>query len=40
MVIPDLLEMANMTKLNEIIERFADEETPLDKRLQRILESL
>jgi hypothetical protein len=26
--------------LNEIIERFADEETPLDKRLQRILESL
>jgi hypothetical protein len=40
MVIPDLLELADMAKLNEIIERFADEETPLDKRLQRILESL
>lgn len=40
MVIPDLLELADMGKLNKIIERFADEETPLDKRLQRILESL
>ena len=26
--------------LNKMIEMFADEETPLDKRLQRILESL
>jgi len=40
MVIPDLLELADMGKLKKIIERFADEETPLDKRLQRILESL
>ncbi|NWF91315.1 MAG: hypothetical protein HXY46_00220 [Syntrophaceae bacterium] len=39
MAIPDLLELADMGKLNKIIERFADEETPLDKRLQRILES-
>jgi hypothetical protein len=40
MSIPDLLQLADMAKLKEIIERFADEETPLDKRLQRILESL
>lgn len=40
MVIPDLLELADMGKLNKVIERFSDEETPLDKRLQRILESL
>ena len=40
MSIPDLLQLADMAKLKEIIERYADEETPLDKRLQRILESL
>jgi hypothetical protein len=40
MVVPDLLELANMGMLNKIIERFANEETPLDKRLQRILGSL
>ena len=40
MVIPDLLQLAHMEKMNDIIERYADEETPLDKRLQRILESL
>lgn len=40
MVIPDLLELADMERLKIIIERFSDEETPLDKRLQRILESL
>jgi hypothetical protein len=40
MVIPDLLELADMERLRIIIERFSDEETPLDKRLQRILESL
>jgi len=40
MVIPDLLELVDMGKLGIIIERFSDEETPLDKRLQRILESI
>ena len=40
MVIPDLLELANKEKLMEIIERCNDEETPLGKRLQRILESI
>jgi predicted nucleotidyltransferase len=40
MVIPDLLELANRETLMAIIERFSDEETPLDKRLQRILESV
>lgn len=40
MVIPDLLELADKTKLQEIIERYSDEEAPLDKRLQRILESI
>jgi hypothetical protein len=40
MVIPDLLEVADMERLRTIIERFSDEETPLDQRLQRILESV
>ncbi len=40
MVIPDLLERADMEKLKTIIERFCDEETPLDQRLQRILEHI
>ncbi len=40
MVIPDLLELVDMKRLNELIERFVDEETPLDKRLQRILERI
>jgi predicted nucleotidyltransferase len=40
MVIPQLLEWADMKKLKSIIERFSDEKTPLDKRLQRILESI
>ncbi len=40
MVIPDLLELADMERLEIIIERFSDEETPLDKRLKRILESV
>lgn len=40
MVIPDLLELADMERLRTIIERFSDEETPLDQRLQRILESV
>jgi DNA-binding Lrp family transcriptional regulator len=40
MVIPDLLELADMEKLGIIIERFSDEETPVDKRLQRILGSI
>ena len=37
MVIPDLLDLADMERLRGIIERFGDEETPLDQRLQRIL---
>jgi hypothetical protein len=40
MVVPQLLELADMKKLKSIIERFSDEKTPLDKRLQRILESI
>jgi hypothetical protein len=40
MVIPDLLELVDMERLRTIIERFSDEETPLDQRLQRILESV
>jgi DNA-binding Lrp family transcriptional regulator len=40
MVIPDLLDLADMERLRAIIERFSDEETPLDQRLQRILESV
>ncbi len=40
MVIPHLLEQADMRLLNEILGRFSDEKTPLDKRLGRILESL
>jgi len=40
MVIPYLLEQADMPLLNEILGRFSDEKTPLDKRLGRILESL
>lgn len=40
MVIPDLLDLADMERLRTIIERFSDEETPLDQRLQRILESV
>jgi hypothetical protein len=40
MVIPDLLELADIETLRTIIERFSDEETPLDQRLQRILGSI
>lgn len=40
MVIPDLLQLADRDKLTAIIERYTNEETPLDKRLQRILESI
>jgi len=40
MVIPHLLEQADMRLLDEILGRFSDEKTPLDKRLGRILESL
>jgi hypothetical protein len=40
MVIPHLLEQAEMQLLNEILGRFSDEKAPLDKRLGRILESL
>ncbi|MCK4403481.1 MAG: hypothetical protein KAW02_00195 [candidate division Zixibacteria bacterium] len=40
MVIPQLLEQADMKLLNNIIKRFGDEKTPPDKRLRRILESI
>lgn len=40
MIIPYLLEQADMQVLNEILGRFSNEKTPLDKRLGRILESL
>jgi len=40
MVIPDLLELADEEELTAIINRYSNEETPLDKRLQRILESI
>ena len=40
MVIPYLLEQADMHLLNEILGRFSDEKTPLDNRLGGILESL
>ena len=40
MVIPYLLGLADMKRLRGIVERFGDEETPLDQRLQRILESI
>jgi hypothetical protein len=39
-VIPDLLELADMEKLEGIIDRFSDEETSVDKRLQRIFGSI
>jgi len=40
MVIPDLLELAEKGRLTEMIERYSNEEIPLDKRLQRILGSV
>jgi predicted nucleotidyltransferase len=40
MVIPQLLEQADMKLLNDIIKRFSDEKAPLDKRLRKILESI
>jgi hypothetical protein len=40
MVIPQLLELVDIKKLKSIIDRFTNEKTPLDKRLQRILESI
>ena len=40
MVIPYLMEQADMRLLNEILGGFSNEKTPLDKRLGRILESL
>jgi len=39
MVIPHLLEQADMRLLDEMLGRFSDEKTPLDKRLGRVLES-
>jgi len=39
-VIPQLLEQANVKLLNDVLQRFSDEKTPLDKRLRRILESI
>jgi hypothetical protein len=39
-VIPYLMEQADVRLLNEILGRFSNEKTPLDKRLGRILESL
>jgi hypothetical protein len=40
MVIPHLLELADMKKLTHIVGRFSDEKTPLDQRLKRILGSI
>jgi DNA-binding Lrp family transcriptional regulator len=40
MVIPDLLGLADEEELEAIIDRYSDEEAPLDKRLQKILESI
>lgn len=40
MVIPDLLDLADKEKLAVILERYSNEETPADKRLKRILESV
>lgn len=40
MVIPQLLEQADKKLLNNILKRFNNEKTPLDKRLKRILESI
>jgi len=40
MVIPQLLEQADMKLLNNIMKRFSHEKTPLDKRLRKILESI
>lgn len=40
MVIPSLLEFANRRKLESISRRFSNENTPLDQRLTRILESI
>ena len=40
MAIPQLLEQADMKLLNNIVERFSNEKTPLYKRLRRILESI
>lgn len=39
-VVPQLLELADMKRLNRVIGRFSDEKTPLDQRLQRILGSI
>lgn len=40
MVIPNLLEQADIGLLEEISGRFSNEKTPLDNRLRRVLESL
>lgn len=40
MVIPQLLEQADMKLLNSIVKRFSDEKTPLDKRFTGILEGI
>jgi hypothetical protein len=40
MIIPHLLELADMEKLNRVTRKFSDEKTPLDQRLQRILGSI
>jgi predicted nucleotidyltransferase len=40
MVIPHLLELADMKKLKSITVRFSNEKTPLDQRLRRILENI
>jgi predicted nucleotidyltransferase len=39
-VIPQLLKQADKKILKNIIKRFSDEKTPLDKRLRKILESI
>jgi hypothetical protein len=40
MVIPSLLKLANKRLLNNILKRFSNEKTPLDKRFQKILASI
>jgi len=40
MVIPHLLELADMRKLQSLVKRYSDEKTPLNQRLRKILESI
>lgn len=39
MVIPSLLELADIKKIKSIVERFSSEKTPLDQRFRRVLGS-